>query len=66
VRSILNRVLSHFRLPPVPVVTRDLDLVRETSQLRIEQRHVRKRLTQKMDRVDDMFARALASARGED
>lgn len=65
-RRILSRVVNFFRMPPVPVVVRDQNIIRETSELRVEQRQIRSRVTKKMDRVDDMFARALASARGED
>lgn len=65
-RSIVSRIINYFRLPPVPVVVRDQDVIRETSRLRVEQNNLRARLNEKIDRVDDMFTRALASARGED
>ena len=58
-RSILTRVAKILRMPQVPVVERDIDLIRETSLLRLRESSARARRQSKMDRIDDLYARAL-------
>lgn len=62
-RFILSRIRNFFQMPDLPPISRDQDLIRDTSRLRMEQNHLKRRGQANMDRIDDLYRRTLDFAK---